>query len=130
MLNKRGEICVTNRPHGGAGFHLSLLVVALTARGHEVCQAANGIEARQQVQTPAPDVVLLDWQMPVMGGEEACRSIRAVSDVPLIVVSALDRSTGASVAGAIGSLIKPVDVDVLLACVALALRHRAVKRQV
>ena len=86
-------------------------------------EAANGSEAVERMRTSALDLVFLDWQMPVMGGAETCRAMRAISDVPIIVVSALDRTKDALVAGALGSVTKPVDVDVLLGCIDLAARH-------
>jgi DNA-binding response OmpR family regulator len=66
-------------------------------------------------------LVLLDWQMPRMNGEETCRAIRAISHVPVIVVSAMDRTTEARPYGVSRSLIKPVDIDALLDGIAFAL---------
>lgn len=98
--------------------------VALTVRGHEVVEAAGGFQAVAVMRwSPPPDLVLLDWQMPGMGGEETCRAIRRVSTVPIIVVSALDRSKDAVSNGLSGSLTKPIGIETLLQCVESALKH-------
>jgi two-component system sensor histidine kinase/response regulator len=49
----------------------------LTRRGHQVTLANNGIEALDALTQSAFDVVLMDVQMPVMGGFEATRELRA-----------------------------------------------------
>lgn len=64
-----------------------VLRTALVAQGFEVNDAASGEEAIQRLREEPPDVILLDLRMPGMGGIEACREIRASSEVPIIVVS-------------------------------------------
>lgn len=88
--------------------------VALTVRGHEVKEASNGFEAVEQMKRDPADLVLLDWQMPGMGGEEASRALREISDAPIILVSAADRSDEAKALGLDGALRKPVDFGVLV----------------
>lgn len=95
--------------------------LALAIRGYDVSEAANGREGVEQLQAHAPDLVLLDWQMPVMDGQETCRRIRAVSRVPIIVVSAADRREEALANGLSGCLAKPVDIDALLESIGFAL---------
>lgn len=97
--------------------------IALRLRGYEVKEAGGGPEAMREVTGSPPDVVLLDWQMPGMDGEQTSRAIRAVSGVPVIVVSALDRSKEARAYGLSGSLTKPVDIDTLVAGIDSALRQ-------
>ncbi len=101
-----------------------IMRIALTVNGHEITEASNGAEALNRIPKSEFDLVLLDWLMPVMGGEETCRAIRAVSEVPVIVVSARDRAKDALAAGAFASLTKPVDIRVLLGCIEVALNHR------
>lgn len=88
--------------------------LALTVNGHEASEAANGAEAVIRLRESVFDLVFLDWQMPVMGGEETCHAIRAFTDVPIIVVSARDRSSDALLSGATASLTKPLDLEALL----------------
>ena len=60
--------------------------------GARVLQARDGAEAVQVVQQDAPDVVLMDCQMPVMDGFEASRKIRAIegdaANVPIVALTA------------------------------------------
>ena len=60
--------------------------IALTVRGYDVREAANGFEALDEMRLAAVDVILMDWLMPPIDGEAACRAIRASSSVPIIVV--------------------------------------------
>src|SRR5260370_34557656 len=64
------------------------LQIALSTRGFEVAEAGSGEEALEKLQTEAPDIILLDVNMPGMGGLHACRSIRASSPARIIVMSA------------------------------------------
>ena len=74
------------------------------------------------------DVVLLDLGLPDVDGVDVCRDIRAVSEVPVIVVSARgevdDRILGLE-SGADDYLVKPYDIGELLARVHAVLRRRA-----
>lgn len=63
------------------------LVVALDSLGYQVSDASGGKEALDLVQSSAPDVVVVDWQMPDLDGLQTCRALRAGFDVPVIMVS-------------------------------------------
>ena len=65
-----------------------VLRAALVAQGFAVDDAFTGEDALRKLWEEPPDIVLLDLMMPGMGGIEACREIRASSDVPIIIVSA------------------------------------------
>ena len=93
---------------------LRALRIALIARGHEVCEAANGQEALARIGTRNVEVILIDWRMPVMDGEATCRVISAVAGIPVIVVSGLNCEKEAISAGASAFLRKPVDAAALL----------------
>jgi two-component system, sensor histidine kinase and response regulator len=63
----------------------------LAAAGYRVIQAVNGLEAVKIFASDPVDLVLLDVEMPVMDGFEACRQIRGMdrgSEVPIIFVTA------------------------------------------
>jgi adenylate cyclase len=99
----------------------TLLRDALEARGYEVEEAENGLEALQKIAARPPDVILLDLMMPKMDGFDVCRQLRIddkTAHLPILMVTALsergDRLMGIQ-AGANDFLNKPIDLqDVLL----------------
>jgi DNA-binding response OmpR family regulator len=95
-----------------------LLSVLLTSQGFEVWATNSSTEGLTNIRENTPDLVILDLMMPEMDGWEICRAVRAFSDVPIIVLSALnDPSMVASVldAGADDYLTKPTPSRVLVA---------------
>jgi DNA-binding response OmpR family regulator len=64
--------------------------LALEDEGWAVEGAASGEEAVEAFARQVPDVVLIDIMLPGIDGFEVCRSIRKVSDVPIIMVTARD----------------------------------------
>ena len=63
----------------------------LEKQGFRVEEAADGQEALTRIAETQPDLVLLDWMLPVMSGIEVCRQIRrrpATRDLPVIMVTA------------------------------------------
>jgi DNA-binding response OmpR family regulator len=100
------------------------LVPALSRRGFSVDRVAEGRHVLGRLV--GVDVVLLDLRLPDGDGVELCRRIRAVSDVPIVVVSALgdvsDRILGLH-AGADDYVVKPFDEGELVARVHAVLRR-------
>jgi DNA-binding response OmpR family regulator len=100
------------------------LVPALNRRGITVDRLAEGRQVLDRLA--GKDVVLLDLRLPDMDGVALCRRIRAISDVPIIVVSALgevsDRILGLH-AGADDYIVKPYDEGELVARVYAVLRR-------
>lgn len=101
-----------------------LLRDPLEARGYEVIEAENGMEALQKVGERLPDVILLDVMMPKMDGFEVCRRLRTfwkTAPIPVLMVTALserkERLTGIE-AGATDFLTKPIDLQEV--CVRIA----------
>jgi DNA-binding response OmpR family regulator len=70
------------------------LVRALSAREHSTMTAPTALEGLQSLVAHRPDVVLLDLGLPDLDGSALLAMIRAVSDVPVIVVSARDDGAG------------------------------------
>jgi CheY-like chemotaxis protein len=66
-----------------------LYAIGLNQCGFEVKLAANGAEALERVSTERPDVVLLDWVMPLMNGGELLNRLSAdgAAKMPVIVIS-------------------------------------------
>ena len=77
-------------------------------------EAADGAAALEKIGAQQPDLVLLDLQMPAMGGLEVVRQLKQSKHVPVIViVTAYDQhALQAFEAGAIDYLLKPVGQDV------------------
>jgi two-component system cell cycle response regulator DivK len=68
-----------------------LLRTWLERRGFRVVEAENGREAISQAQSAAPDLIIMDLEMPELDGLEATRQIREVerlASVPIVAVSA------------------------------------------
>jgi len=66
------------------------LIRALTERGHAVTSTPSAMTALQQIHQAPPDLVLLDLGLPDLGGYEALRMLRAISGVPVVVITARD----------------------------------------
>ena len=97
----------------------------LTAQGYEIVEARDGQEALDKMREK-PDLVILDMNLPVLDGLEACRSIRAASNVPVIMLtvrSAEKDKVRALDAGADDYIVKPFGIQELLARVRAALRR-------
>lgn len=58
------------------------------ANNHDIDEAENGAEALSKVAQTDYDVIILDIMMPKMDGFTACREIKKVKDVPIIILSA------------------------------------------
>lgn len=101
----------------------------LTAAGYEVDDARNGLEGLEKLRDFRPDLVLLDINMPEMGGLEVCEAIRRDSNAAIIMLTV--RKTEADKvaaldAGADDFVTKPFSTPELLARVRAALRRAPV----
>ena len=67
-----------------------LLVFAFGKAGLDTIEAQDGEDALAQVAAHAPDLVILDINMPRMDGLEVCRRLRAQGDVPILFLSSRD----------------------------------------
>lgn len=103
-----------------------LVAFFLSQAGAEIYTAAGGPEGLRQFFAHRPDLVILDIMMPEMDGWEVCQRIRQVSDVPLILLTALARNpeiVKGLKCGADDYLPKPFSPDVLLARAQAVLRR-------
>ncbi len=95
-----------------------LLSVILKANNFNVLVANSGEEGVKVIKEENPDIAILDLMMPDMDGWEVCKAVRAFSNIPILVLSALDNpSVVASIldSGADDYLVKPVTSAVLVA---------------
>jgi DNA-binding response OmpR family regulator len=69
------------------------LIRALTELGHAVASSPGAMAALRQILEAPPDLVLLDLGLPDLEGSEALQMIRAVSAVPVVVITARDDET-------------------------------------
>jgi two-component system KDP operon response regulator KdpE len=103
-----------------------VLRTTLSTQGYEVFDAKSGEEALLSIRDHRFDLVLLDVNMPGMGGLAACREIRAGSDVAIIMLtvrsSEQDKVTALD-AGADDYVTKPFGLPELLARIRAALRR-------
>ncbi len=89
-------------------------------------EAKTGEEALESMRKERPDLILLDMNMPGMGGIEACRQIRRTSDAPIIMLTVrnAERDKVAALdAGADDYVVKPFGIEELLARIRAALRR-------
>lgn len=110
---------------------VNVIKAYLEAEGHDVIEAYNGSEALLAFDKEKPDFVILDLMMPELSGEEVCEAIRAVSDVPIIMltakVSERDKISGLDI-GADDYVAKPFSPGELMARVRAISRRRSPKK--
>src|SRR2546427_5997592 len=103
-----------------------VLRTALSSAGYTIYEAGTGEEAIESIRTSTPDAILLDVNMPGMGGLEACREIRRSLDVPILMLTVRNAERDkvlALDAGADDYVVKPFGMQELLARIRAALRR-------
>jgi two-component system, OmpR family, response regulator MprA len=104
----------------------------LSYEGYEVYKALNGQQGLNSARENRPDLVILDVMLPGMDGLEVCRRLRLGGATPILMLTAKDtiqdRVTGLD-AGADDYLVKPFEVEELLARLRALLRRTKSERQ-
>jgi len=124
MSDRQSRILVVDDDRSIAKF----ITANLKNRAYEVLTAYNGSQAIEIWEVEEIDLILLDLVMPKMDGLAVCQYVRQFSDVPIIVLSALDdeeRKVKALDLGADDYLTKPFGLQELLARVRAVLRRAA-----
>ncbi len=104
MNNKRRVMIVDDMP-----FMRNLLASILTMGGYDVVtEASGGVEAVRFFQEHRPDIILLDLDMPGMGGIETMRHIRALDAGARVVLCGSGNGEGLP-----GHLATSPDIDVI-----------------
>jgi len=109
---------------------LRALRIGLEARGFEVTLARTGGEGLSRAAQALPNLVVLDLGLPDIDGVEVCKRLREWTDVPVVVLSALDdeeRKVLALDSGADDYVTKPFGMSELDARLRVALRHGAAR---
>lgn len=105
---------------------VDLIQLSLKSAHFETVEAYDGLEALALARSKAPDLVILDWLLPQVGGLDLCRIIRSESSVPVILLTAKatedDKLLGLSL-GADDYLTKPFSLRELVARVRIVLRR-------
>ena len=109
---------------------LRALRIGLEVRGFEVIVARTGAEGLSRAAQAMPQLIVLDLGLPDLDGVEVCRRLRQWTEVPVIVLSALDsedRKVLALDSGADDYVTKPFGMQELEARLRVALRHAAAR---
>lgn len=100
----------------------------LSSHGYVISEATTGEEAVAAVRKERPDLILLDVNMPGIGGIRAAREIREMCDAPIIMLTVRNAERDKVVAldaGADDYVVKPFGIEELLARIRAALRRYA-----
>ena len=107
---------------------VALVRLYLERDGHEVLIANDGVAGLERAREELPDLIVLDLMMPRMDGMEVCRTLRAESSVPVVMLTAMveedDRLAGLDL-GADDYVTKPFSPRELAARVRAVLRRTA-----
>ena len=110
-----------------------LLIAYLGDFGILASPACNGTEMRQALASRRFDIIILDLMLPSEDGLSLCRSIRAVSDIPIVMLTARSESSDKVACLEVGAddyVIKPFDPRELVARLHTILRRTAGKQSV
>ncbi|MEJ2507970.1 MAG: response regulator [Gammaproteobacteria bacterium] len=103
---------------------LATMGQGLRDAGYEILEATDGEAAVRLCESEGPDLAILDMRMPGMTGVEAAHYIREKTDVPFMFLSAYGDKEVVQLAveeGALGYLVKPLDIPQLVPSIEAAL---------
>jgi CheY-like chemotaxis protein len=104
---------------------VDVLETVLTDEGYRVLTACNGRQGLERLSAEKPDVVLLDFMMPMLGGAEMLATMAAepaYRDIPVIMISSLgENAIAAKCTGYVAYLRKPFKATAVLTTIARVL---------
>ena len=103
------------------------LQLELEHEGYTVYTAEDGAEGFEKFQKDYYDLILLDLMLPKISGEEVCKKIREVSEIPIIILTAKDQLLNKVELldmGADDYLTKPFEIEELFARIRVAMRNK------
>lgn len=106
-----------------------ILKLTLSEENYEVIETENGEEALKAIHTKSPNLVLLDYRMPIMNGREVCMMVKQdilLQHLPVIMVTGsgdVDDKVGGIDAGADDYIVKPFEPKELLARIRMIIRR-------
>jgi len=115
--------------------NIALLTRIFTKLGYQIQVAENGAQAVEVAKAMLPDIILLDINMPVMDGFDACRRLKEdprTRDIPVIFISALDNIEDKAKAfqvGGVDYILKPFEYEEVQARVETHLSIRQLRVQ-
>ncbi len=105
---------------------LATLASGLREAGYSVLEASDGEEAIRLCEEQQPDITILDIRMPGMDGIETARRLQELTGTPFLMLSAYgdgDLVEKATDLGALGYLVKPIDVEQIIPTIETALKQ-------
>jgi CheY-like chemotaxis protein len=108
---------------------LEVLEYILTDLGYSVALAVNGRDAFVRIGEKVPDLILLDYMMPVMDGGAVLKALKEniqYRDIPVVLTSALSEQNIKAVCGGYDAFLrKPYRFEQLLGAINRALDHKS-----
>ena len=110
---------------------LKLVQLVLTKAGYQVSTASDGEAGLRAAHEERPALILLDYQMPEMNGDDVCRAMSGdtvLCNVPVVVMSAREDAVGerfAQLPNVVDHITKPFSPDALLAVIGHTVERRA-----
>jgi two-component system OmpR family response regulator len=105
---------------------VDLVTAYLEKDGYRVITAYDGKTALNMARSRAPDIIVLDLMLPEISGWDVCRTLRAESNVPIIMLTARDEDTDKIVGLELGAddyIVKPFNPKELIARIRAVLRR-------
>ena len=108
---------------------LDALGAVIESEGFELISAADGRQAVAKFRLQFADIVLLDLNMPVMGGVDTLERLRTINPfLPIIIITARSDAYPIATAAGVALMQKPLDIPLLLAAMRELLAQPATKR--